>query len=206
MRLSQPLSYPKPPQDFYTEQMRKLSRDTSTMMLHMLDMIPETKSDMYVELNSMLTADWDDSTHTMSVHIAPFEKTRIRQTITVVDNQRMLTVTALFTPRWVPDGAPRVFTPAAWTINMFDGSDASEINELHVPQGLFLAIMRSLTIQRGIPLAIEQGYIGQSFIREAENGGVPESVEPLFIRFGGEYFHNLLENTWDQYVNTLTKD
>ena len=64
MRLSQPLSYPKPPQDFYTEQMRKLSRDTSTMMLHMLDMIPETKSDMYVELNSMLTADWDDSTHT----------------------------------------------------------------------------------------------------------------------------------------------
>lgn len=57
-----------------------------------------------------------------------------------------------------------------------------------------------------IPLAIEQGYIGQSFIREAENGGVPESVEPLFIRIGGEYFHNLLENTWDQYVNTLTKD
>lgn len=206
MRLSQPLSYPKPPQDFYTEQMRKLSRDTSTMMLHMLDMIPETKSDMYVELNSMLTADWDDSTHTMSVHIAPFEKTRIRQTITVVDNQRMLTVTALFTPRWVPDSAPSVFTPAAWTINMFDGSDASALNELHVPQGLFLAIMRSLTIQRGIPLAIEQGYIGQSFIQEAENHGVPESVEPLFIRFGGEYFKSLLENTWDQYVNTLTKD
>lgn len=43
------------------------------------------------------------------------------------------------------------------------------------------------------------------FIREAENGGVPESVEPLFVRIGGEYFHNLLENTWDQYVNTLTK-
>lgn len=206
MRLSQPLSYPKPPQDFYTEQMRKLSRDTSTMMLHMLNMIPETKSDMYVELNSMLTADWDDSTHTMNIQIAPFEKTRIRQTITVVDNQRMLTVTALFTPRCVPDGAPSVFTPAAWTINMFDGSDASALNELHAPQGLFLAVMRSLTIQRGIPLAIEQGYIGQSFIREAENHGVPESVEPLFVRIGGEYFHNLLENTWDQYVNTLTKD
>lgn len=142
----------------------------------------------------------------MNVQIAQFEKTRIRQTITVVDNQRMLTVTALFTPRWVPDGAPSVFTPAAWTINMFDGSDASALNELHVPQGLFLAVMRSLTIQRGIPLAIEQGYIGQSFIREVENHGVPESVEPLFIRFGGEYFKSLLENTWDQYVNTLTKD
>ena len=61
MRLSQPLSYPKPPQDFYTEQMRKLSRDTSNMIIHMLDMIPKNKSDMYVELNSMLTADWDDS-------------------------------------------------------------------------------------------------------------------------------------------------
>lgn len=89
---------------------------------------------------------------------------------------------------------------------MFDESDASALNELQVPQGLFLAVMRSLTIQRGITLAIEQGYIGQSFIREAENGGVPESVEPLFIRFGGEYFKSLLENTWDQYVNTLTKD
>lgn len=30
--------------------------------------------------------------------------------------------------------------------------------------------------------------------------------KPLFVRIGGEYFHNLLENTWDQYVNTLTKD
>lgn len=45
-----------------------------------------------------------------------------------------------------------------------------------------------------------------TFIREAENGGVPESVEPLFVRIGGEYFKSLLENTWDQYVNTLTKD
>lgn len=206
MRLSQPLDHPKLPQDFYTEQMRKLSRETSNMIIHMLDMIPEKGFDMRINLNTLLSANWDDSTHTTSVHIAPFEKTRIRQTITVIDNQRMLTVTALFTPRWVPDGAPSVFTPAAWKIEMFDGSDASALNELQVPQGLFLAVMRSLTIQRGIPLAIEQGYIGQSFIREAENGGVPESVEPLFVRIGGEYFKRLLENTWDQYVNTLTKD
>lgn len=89
---------------------------------------------------------------------------------------------------------------------MFDGSDASALNELQVPHSLFLATMRALTIQRGIPLAIEQGYIGQSFIREAENGGVPESVEPLFVRIGGEYFKRLLENTWNQYVNTLTKE
>ena len=60
----------------------------------------------------------------------------------------------------------------------------------------------TLTIQRGIPLAIEQGYIGQSFIREAENGGVPESVEPLFVRIGGECFKSLLENTWNHYIDT----
>lgn len=206
MRLSQPLDHPKLPQDFYTEQMRQLSRETSNMIIHMIDMIPEKEFDMHTNLNTLLSTNWDESTHTMNTQIAPLEKTRIRQTITVVDNQRMLTVAALFTPRWVPDGAPSMFTPAAWKIEMFDGSDASALNELHVPQGLFLAVMRSLTIQRGIPLAIEQGYIGQSFIREAENGGVPESVEPLFVRIGGEYFKRLLENTWDQYVNTLTKD
>ena len=50
------------------------------------------------------------------------------------------------------------------------------------------------------------GASAASFIREVENGGVPESVEPLFVRIGGEYFKRLLENTWDQYVNTLTKD
>lgn len=206
MLLSQPLDKPRPYQDFYTQQMRTLSRDTSNMIIRMLDMIPEGGSRAYTDLHSMLVASWDDETHTMNTQIARGKNTRIRQTITVIKGQRMLTVAALFTPVWVPDDSPSLFVPLTWQIEMFDGSDASMINELEAPIGLFLAVMRSLTIQRGIPLAIEQGYIGQSFIREATNGGVPESAETLFVRIGGEYFKSLLENTWNQYTATLRKD
>lgn len=84
--------------------------------------------------------------------------------------------------------------PLNWDIKLFDGSDERSINELPVHESLVLVILRGLAIQRGISLAIENDYIGDTFIEEAKEYGMLDSTEKLFVRFGAEYFRKLLEN------------
>ena len=81
--------------------------------------------------------------------------------------------------------------PVNWDIKLFDGSDERSINELPVHESLVLVILRGLAIQRGISLAIENDYIGDTFIEEAKDYSMLDSTEKLFVRFGAEYFRNL---------------
>lgn len=182
--------------DFFTTQMKELSRRTSKMILGMLGMLPYDGYYVHKNMTTILNLDWDDTTHQVHANtvIDPETgRTRVRLTITVTGFNITLNMSVLFAVHSL--GHPSfAYIPVSWDIKLFDGSDERSINELPVHESLILVILRALAIQRGISLAIENDYIGDTFIEEAKDYGMPDSTEKLFVRFGAEYFRNLMEN------------
>lgn len=60
--------------------------------------------------------------------------------------------------------------------------------------GVGVAVLRMLTIQLGVQLAIKNKYIGDSVIDEMHTYGMPESNETLFFRLGLDHLMDLIEN------------
>lgn len=182
--------------DFFTTQMKELSRRTSKMILGMLGMLPYDGYYVHKDMTTILDLDWDDTTHQVHAAIVtgPETGTRVRLTIAVTGFNITLNMSVLF--KFYRSGItqPFEYTPVSWDIKLFDRSDERSINELPVHESLILVILRALAIQRGISLAIENDYIGDTFIEEAKDYGMLDSTEKLFARFGAEYFRNLLEN------------
>lgn len=159
-------------------------------------MVPYDGYYVHKNMTTILDLDWDDTTHQVHANtvIDPETgRTRVRLTITVTGFNITLNMSGLFAVHSL--GHPSfAYIPVSWDIKLFDGSDERSINELPVHESLILVILRALAIQRGISLAIENDYIGDTFIEEAKDYGMLESTEKLFVRFGVEYFRNLLEN------------
>lgn len=188
--------------DFFTTRMKELSRRTSKMILGMLGMLPYDGYYVHKNMTTILDLDWDDTTHQVHANtvIDPETgRTRVRLTITVTGFNITLNMSGLFAVHSL--GHPSfAYIPVSWDIKLFDGSDERSINELPVHESLILVILRALAIQRGISLAIENDYIDDTFIEEAKDYGIPDSTEKLFVRFGAEYFRNLLENAIHPHI------
>ena len=182
--------------DFFTTRMKDLSRRTSKMIMGMLGMLPYDGYYVHKNMTTILDLDWDDTTHQIHANTVTDPetgRTRVRLTITVTGFNITLNMSVLFAVHSL--GHPSfAYIPVRWDIKLFDGSDERSINELPVNESLILVILRALAIQRGISLAIENDYIGDTFIEEAKDYGMLDSTEKLFVRFGAEYFRNLLEN------------
>lgn len=189
--------------DFFTTQMKELSRRSSKMILGMLGMLPYDGYYVHENMKTILDLDWDDTTH--QVHAATVTdpetgRTRVRLSITVTGFNITLSMSVLFAFYSMGNDDPFQYTPVNWDITLFDKSTERSINELPVHESLVLVILRALAIQRGISLAIENDYIGDTFIEEAKEYGMPSSTEKLFLRFGAEYFRNLLENAINPHI------
>lgn len=182
--------------DFFTMQMKELSRRTSKMILGMLGMLPYDGYYVHKNMTTILDLDWDDTTHQVHANTVtgPETGTCVRLTTTVTGFNVTLNMSVLFKFYRTGITSPFEYTPVRWDIKLFDGSDERSINELPVHESLVLVILRGLAIQRGIQLAIDNDYIGETFIEEAKDYGMLDSTEKLFVRFGAEYFRNLLEN------------
>lgn len=182
--------------DFFTTRMKELSRRTSKMILGMLGMLPYDGYYVHKNMTTILDLDWDDTTHQIHANTVTDPetgRTRVRLMITVTGFNITLNMSVLFAVHSL--GHPSfAYIPVSWDIKLFDGSDERSINELPVHESLVLVILRGLAIQRGIQLTIDNDYIGETFIEEAKDYGMLDSTEKLFVRFGAEYFRNLLEN------------
>lgn len=188
--------------DFFTTQMKELSRRTSKMILGMLGMLPYDGYYVHKNMTTILDLDWDDTTHQVHANTVTDPKTgrtRVRLAITVTGFNITLNMSVLFAHYSLGRNSFD-WIPVNWDIKLFDGSDERSINELPVHESLVLVILRALAIQRGISLAIENDYIGDTFIEEAKNYGMLNSTEKLFVRFGAEYFRNLLENAINPHI------
>lgn len=182
--------------DFFTTQMKELSRRTSKMILGMLGMLPYDGYYVHKNMTTILDLDWDDTTHQVHANTVTDPetgRTRVRLAITVTGFNITLNMSVLFA-HYSLGRTSFDWIPTNWDIKLFDGSDERSINELPVHESLVLVILRGLAIQRGIQLAIDNDYIGETFIEEAKDYGMLDSTEKLFVRFGAEYFRNLLEN------------
>lgn len=182
--------------DFFTTQMKELSRRTSKMILGMLGMLPYDGYYVHKNMTTILDLDWDDTTHQVHANTVTdpeTDRTRVRLTITVTGFNITLNMSVLFA-HYSLGRTSFDWIPTNWDIKLFDGSDERSINELPVHESLVLVILRGLAIQRGIQLAIDNDYIGETFIEEAKDYGMMDSTEKLFVRFGAKYFRNLLEN------------
>ena len=115
-------------------------------------------------MTTILNLDWDDTTHQVHANtvIDPETgRTRVRLTITVTGFNITLNMSVLFAVHSL--GHPSfAYIPVSWDIKLFDGSDERSINELPVHESLVLVILRGLAIQRGIQLAIDNDYIGET--------------------------------------------
>lgn len=66
--------------------------------------------------------------------------------------------------------------------------------EYHLTGGAAIATLRALTIQLGVPLAIENKYIDKSVIDEMHTYGMPQSQEMSFLRLGLDHLMELVKN------------
>lgn len=76
----------------------------------------------------------------------------------------------------------------------WDGDKLYDQREYHLTGGAAIATLRALTIQLGVPLAIENKYIDKSVIDEMHTYGMPQSQETSFLRLGLDHLMELVKN------------
>ena len=190
--------------------MDSLSRETSGMLLATLNSITSDGEELYLDVLNAIELDWSDKTHTVRTEFIPSSElgipdcTRLTITVTnVVDPidedykriETVLTVSVLL-------GHLRTeyhtrYIPVDWSMSVMktvENDFPTMFDQFQVTGGVAIVVLRALAIQQGVPLAVDNKYIGSSVIEEMHTYGMPESNEMLFLRFGMDHFMELIKN------------
>lgn len=197
-------------------QMEQLSRDTTAMLLATLNSVTlshEDSEELYLSVINAVELDWDDSTHNVRTEFIPSSElgipdcTRLTITVTNVigpthptreDYKRIetvLTVSVLL-------GHLRTeyhtrYIPVDWSLTVMktvENDVPQMFDQVTATGGVVIAILRSLAIQLGVPLAVDNKCIGEAVIDEMHTYGMPESNEMLFLRFGMDHLMEIVKN------------
>lgn len=193
-------------------QMHALSRLTTNMLISTLCATSSREDELYLDIMNVAETDWDDATHTVRAEFVPsFEqyaddRTRLEITAQKVhgdENSVTWTTTLTLSVLLANLGTKNhtEYAPITWSIDVTKTrSDnkacdfTSKTDKFFTSSGVGVAVLRMLTIQLGVPLAIKNKYIGASVIDEMHTYGMPESNETLFLRLGLDHLMDLIKD------------
>lgn len=85
------------------------------------------------------------------------------------------------------------YIPLEWDLDLIKTKKYDQ-REYHLTGGAAIATLRALTIQLGVPLAVENKCIDKSVIDEMRTYGMPQSDETRFLRFGLDHLMEMVKN------------
>lgn len=201
MRLSHPYDRPL---DFPT-QMQELTRSTADTLLSPLQVVAgDNDNELYFDVKRIIDMDWNDTTHEVHTEFVPRHRLRglDRTLLTILTKETikedlgssrstLLSVSVLL-GHYHTEYHTR-YIPLEWDLDLIK-TKIYDQREYHLTSGAAIATLRALTIQLGVPLAIENKYIDKNAIDEMHTHGVPESQETSFLRLGLDHLMELVKN------------
>lgn len=191
-------------QDLKT-QMQELSRDTTNMLLSTLSMVGDD-NELYLDVTRFAETDWDSTTHEVHTKFIPRHRLRgpdrtlltilVKETIkeddTPIPSKTTLLYASVLLGHYQTEYHTR-YIPLEWNLDVIE-TTLNNQREYYLTSGAAIAMLRCLAIQLGVPLAIENKYIGDSVIDEMHTYGMPESNETLFLRLGLDHLMDLIKD------------
>jgi hypothetical protein len=186
------------------DQMQELSRLTTNMLTSDL-VLTNDGDELHLDVTRITEMDWSDVTHEIHTEFIP-------STGLCVPDRTLLTILVKSDTKGNLD-APRARTllsasvllghyrtesytryiPLECDLDVIK-TTISDQREYHLTGGIVIAVLRCLTIQLGVPLAIKDKYVSPAILDEMHTYGMPESNEMLFLRFGTDHLMELVKN------------
>lgn len=192
------------PLDFPT-QMQELTRSTADTLLSPLQVVAgDNDNEPYFDVKRIIDMDWNDTTPEVHTEFVPRHRLRglDRTLLTILTKETikeglgpsrstLLSVSVLL-GHYHTEYHTR-YIPLEWNLDLIK-TKIYDQREYHFTGGAAIATMRSLAIQLGVPLAIENKYIDKSVIDEMHTYGMPQSQETSFLRLGLDHLMELVKN------------
>lgn len=186
-------------------QMQELTRSTADTLLSPLQMVAgDNDNELYFDVKRIIDMDWNDATHEVHTEFVPRHRLRgLDRTLLTIPTKEtikadlgpsrstLLSVSVLL-------GHYRTqyhtrYIPLEWNLDLIK-TKIYDQREYHFTGGAAIAMLRALTIQLGVPLAVENKYIDKSAIDEMHTYGMPQNQEMSFLRLGLEHIMDLIKN------------
>lgn len=185
-------------------QMQELSRLTTNMLTSDLALTNDG-DELYLDVTRITEMDWSDTTHEVHTEFIPstglcvpdrtlltiLVKNDIKGDLDTPSRSTLLSISVLLA-HYHTEYHTR-YIPLEWNLDVIK-TTISDQREYHLTSGIVIAMLRCLTIQLGVPLAIKNKYIGASVIDEMHTYGMPESNETLFLRLGLDHLMDLIKD------------
>lgn len=192
------------PLDFPTH-MQELTRSTTDTLLSPLQMIAGgNDNEPYFDVKRIIDMDWNDATHEVHTEFVPRHRLRglDRTLLTILAKETikedlgpsrstLLSVSVLL-GHYHTEYHTR-YIPLEWDLDLIKTKKYDQ-HEYHLTGGAAIATLRALTIQLGVPLAVENKCIDKSVIDEMRTYGMPQSDETRFLRFGLDHLMEMVKN------------
>lgn len=192
------------PLDFPTH-MQELTRSTTDTLLSPLQMIAGgNDNEPYFDVKRIIDMDWNDATHEVHTEFVPRHRLRglDRTLLTILTKETikedlgpsrstLLSVSVLL-GHYHTEYHTR-YIPLEWNLDLIKTKKYDQ-REYHLTGGAAIATLRALTIQLGVPLAVENKCIDKSVIDEMRTYGMPQSDETRFLRFGLDHLMEMVKN------------
>lgn len=192
------------PLDFPTH-MQELTRSTTDTLLSPLQMIAGgNDNEPYFDVKRIIDMDWNDATHEVHTEFVPRHRLRglDRTLLTILAKETikedlgpsrstLLSVSVLL-GHYHTEYHTR-YIPLEWDLDLIKTKKYDQ-REYHLTGGAAIATLRALTIQLGVPLAVENKCINKSVIDEMRTYGMPQSDETRFLRFGLDHLMEMVKN------------
>lgn len=192
------------PLDFPT-QMQELTRSTTDTLLLPLQMIAgDNDNEPYFDVKRIIDMDWNDTTHEVHTEFIPRHRLRSpdRTLLTILTKETikedlgpsrstLLSVSVLL-GHYHTEYHTR-YIPLEWGLNLIKTKKYDQ-REYHLTGGAAIATLRALTIQLGVPLAVENKLIDKSIIDEMHAYGMPQSDETRFLCLGLDHLMEMVKN------------
>ena len=192
------------PLDFPT-QMQELTRSTADTLLSPLQVVAgDNDNELYFDVKRIIDMDWNDTTHEVHTEFVPGHRLRglDRTLLTILKKETikadlgpsrstLLSVSVLL-DHYHTEYHTR-YIPLEWNLDLIK-TKIYDQREYHLTGGAAIATLRALTIQLGVPLAIENKCIDKSVIDEMHTYGMPQSDEMRFLRLGLDHLMEMIRN------------
>lgn len=192
------------PLDFPTH-MQELSRSTTNTLLSPLQVIADDNdNEPYFDVQRIVEMDWDDTTHEVRTEFIPSHRVCVpdRTLLTILTketiktdlgpSQSTLLSASVLLGHYRTEYHTR-YIPLEWNLDLIK-TEIYDQREYHLTGGAAIATLRALTIQLGVPLAVENKYIDKNAIDEMHTYGMPQSQEMSFLRLGLDHLMDLIRN------------
>ena len=160
-------------------------------------------NELYFDVKRIIDVDWNDATHEVHTEFVPRHRLRglDRTILTILTKETikedlgpsrstLLSVSVLL-GHYHTEYHTR-YIPLEWDLDLIKTKKYDQ-REYHLTGGAAIATLRALTIQLGVPLAVENKSIDKSVIDEMRTYGMPQSDEMRFLRLGMDHLMEMVK-------------